>query len=429
MFCQKQDALRDAAGHNLSRGGAMRTNLLALAVASALMLTQASVYAVEPVDPAAAPQVVPSVSVSAPDSAAPTEISSDAVSADTATAATEVGASVAPTEVTTDADAANAAGAAGAAEAGTGLFADAVPQFEDPQPPVGDKVEPLPQGLVFLMAEAQRGSVDAQVLLARSLEVGPQKDLKTAFHWWQQAAIAHDPRAELELSHYFAQGRVVDQDLKQSLYWLERSALGGNASAQLLLAMNYKAGQCCPQNAQLAAYWFEQAAVSGSGVAQAQIAYCYERGIGVPVDRQKAFYWHQFAGTHDANTASKLYVGQALKEASGVSSDYYLSYSWLSEAVEEGEPLAQVLLGNMYAHGQGVAEDDSIAVSLYQQAAAKNNAIAQYQLGLAFYTGKGIEPDRYQAKIYLERACAQGLSDACRFADEELADAPTLIAP
>ena len=78
MFCQKQDALRDAAGHNLSRGGAMRTNLLALAVASALMLTQASVYAVEPVDPAAAPQVVPSASVSAPDSAAPTEASSDA---------------------------------------------------------------------------------------------------------------------------------------------------------------------------------------------------------------------------------------------------------------------------------------------------------------------------------------------------------------
>ena len=107
MFCQKQDALRDAAGHNLSRGGAMRTNLLALAVASALMLTQASVYAVEPVDPAAVPQVVPSASVSAPDSAAPTEASSDAVNADTATAA--VAASVAPTEVTTDADAANAA--------------------------------------------------------------------------------------------------------------------------------------------------------------------------------------------------------------------------------------------------------------------------------------------------------------------------------
>ena len=307
MFCQKQDALRDAAGHNLSRGGAMRTNLLALAVASALMLTQASVYAVEPVDPAAAPQVVPSASVSAPDSAEPTEATSDAARADTATAvaevavsaaATEGAASAAPTEVTTDVDAATAAGAVGAAEAGTGLFADAVPQFEDPQPPAGDKVEPLPQGLVFLMAEAQRGSVDAQVLLARSLEVGPQKDLKAAFHWWQQAAIAHDPRAELELSHYFAQGRVVDQDLKQSLYWLERSALGGNASAQLLLAMNYKAGQCCPQNAQLAAYWFEQAAVSGSGVAQAQIAYCYERGIGVPVDRQKAFYWHQFAGTH-----------------------------------------------------------------------------------------------------------------------------------
>ena len=263
MFCQKQDALRDAAGHNLSRGGAMRTNLLALAVASALMLTQASVYAVEPVDPAAAPQVVPSASVSAPDCAAPTEATSDDVSADTATAVAEVAASVAPTEiatkpdsaaateVTTDVDAATAAGAVGAAEAGTGLFADAVPQFEDPQPPAGDKVEPLPQGLVFLMAEAQRGSVDAQVLLARSLEVGPQKDLKAAFHWWQQAAIAHDPRAELELSHYFAQGRVVDQDLKQSLYWLERSALGGNASAQLLLAMNYKAGQCCPQTPSL----------------------------------------------------------------------------------------------------------------------------------------------------------------------------------
>ena len=133
MFCQKQDALRDAAGHNLSRG-AMRTNLLALAVASALMLTQASVYAVEPVDPAAAPQVVPSASVSAPDSAAPTEASSDAVNADTATAVAEVAASVAPTEIATEPDSvaatevstdADAAEAASAAEAGTGLFADA----------------------------------------------------------------------------------------------------------------------------------------------------------------------------------------------------------------------------------------------------------------------------------------------------------------
>ena len=211
MFCQKQDALRDAAGHNLSRGGAMRTNLLALAVASALMLTQASVYAVEPVDPAAAAPTEASSDAVSTDTATAavaasvvtTEACSDAVSADTVTAA--VAASVAATEVSTDVDAANAAGAASAAEARTELFADAVPQFEDPLPPAGDKVEPLPQGLVFLMAEAQRGSVDAQVLLARSLEVGPQKDLKAAFHWWQQAAIAHDPRAELELSHYFAQ--------------------------------------------------------------------------------------------------------------------------------------------------------------------------------------------------------------------------------
>lgn len=404
----------------------MRINVLALAVVGALF-TSAS-FALEPSAPVVPEAVVPEFGAAESGAA-------EAVTAPTmpvaASGVTTVEATAdAPLETTTPTEAVPeapwGAEAPWGTEAPTELFAETMRPVE---PAAESALEPLPQGLVFLMAEAQRGSVDAQVLLARALEVGPHKDLKTAFHWWQQAAIAHDHRAELELSHYFAQGRVVGQDLNQALYWLERSALGGNASAQLLMALNYKAGQSCPKSQELAAYWFEQAALSGNGVAQAQIAQCYERGIGVPLDRQKAFYWHQFAATHDANIASKLYVGQALKEASGVSRDYYYAYSWLSEAVAEGEPLAQVLLGNMYAHGQGVAEDDTIAVSLYQQAAAKDNAIAQYQLGLAFYTGKGIAPDRYQAKLYIERACHQGISDACRFASAELEDAPSLIAP
>ena len=82
--------------------------------------------------------------------------------------------------------------------------------------------EPLPEPLVFLLAEAQQGSVDAQVLLARAFEAGPHKDRAVALHWWEQAALAHDPRAELALARILAQGRGVEQDLKQALYWLER---------------------------------------------------------------------------------------------------------------------------------------------------------------------------------------------------------------
>lgn len=407
----------------------MRSNLLALTLASALFLPLTISIGV------GATEVAPKSAASA----APVAL---VAAAQVPTAAGEPGAMLG---AGSDEDCAPDLAARAADQ--TGLFAEAIPPQEAAAPEaaapdvsahdvtahqgVGAEgtaaPEPLPEPLVFLLAEAQRGSVDAQVLLARAFEVGPHKDRAVALHWWEQAALAHDPRAELALSRILAQGRGVEQDLKQALYWLERAAQGGNSSAQLLLALHYKSGQHNPLNEKIAAYWFEQAALSGNGVAQAQIAQCYEHGIGVPLDRQKAFYWHQFAAIHDANIASKLYVGQALKEASGVSRDFYYAYGWLSEAVEEGEPLAQVLLGNMYAQGQGVAEDDAIAVSLYQQAAAKNNAIAQFQLGLAFYTGRGIEPDRYQAKVYVGRACDQGLSDACRFAQEQLADEPRLF--
>lgn len=421
----------------------MRSKLLALTLASALFLPLtassevAATQMAAPDNAALAPLTYPETTAQGAADAAQSEgpapeVAAPPVAAVDGGGATEPEAGAGSETVVEPSVRADAAHSADADK--TGLFAEAqlpAPHSEAESAAAAAAAapgpKPLPEPLVFLLAEAQRGSVDAQVLLARALEVGPYQDRKAAFYWWEQAALAHDPRAELELSNHLAQGRAVDQDLKQAMYWLERAALGGNSSAQLLLAMNYKSGQNCAVNEKIAAYWFEQAALAGNGVAQAQIAQCYERGIGVPVDRQKAFYWHQFAAIHDANIASKLYVGQALKEASGVSRDFYYAYGWLSEAVEEGEPLAQVLLGNMYAQGQGVAEDDAIAVSLYQQAAAKNNAIAQFQLGLAFYTGRGIEPDRYQAKVYVGRACDQGLSDACRFAQEQLADEPRLF--
>ena len=429
----------------------MRSNLWALTLASALFLPltiSIGVGATEVAPKSAAPAVPEALAVAAT-SAAPAPASAvPPTAAQVPTAAGEPGGVLSSEpEFGAGSEEDCAPDLAVRAADQTGLFAEAMPPQEAaasnvaaPEAAAHDVTahqgggaegtaapEPLPEPLVFLLAEAQRGSVDAQVLLARAFEVGPHKDRAVALHWWEQAALAHDPRAELALARILAQGRGVEQDLKQALYWLERAAQGGNSSAQLLLALHYKSGQHNPLNEKIAAYWFEQAALSGNGVAQAQIAQCYEHGIGVPLDRQKAFYWHQFAAIHDANIASKLYVGQALKEASGVSRDFYYAYGWLSEAVEEGEPLAQVLLGNMYAQGQGVAEDDAIAVSLYQQAAAKNNAIAQFQLGLAFYSGRGIEPDRYQAKVYVGRACDQGLSDACRFAQEQLADEPRLF--
>jgi len=75
---------------------------------------------------------------------------------------------------------------------------------------------------------------------------------------------------------------------------------------------------------------------------------------------------------------------------------------------EQGNPLAQFNLGNMYNKGKGVPEDHAKAVHWYTKAAKQGYARAQFSLGLMYAKGEGVPENDLRAYAWSSIAAARG---------------------
>lgn len=82
---------------------------------------------------------------------------------------------------------------------------------------------------------------------------------------------------------------------------------------------------------------------------------------------------------------------------------------------EQGDALAQALVGDMYKEGLGVKQDDVEAVKWYRQAAEQGEANAQAILGFSYLLGKGIQVNKSLAKEWFGKACDNGNQDGCEY--------------
>jgi len=83
----------------------------------------------------------------------------------------------------------------------------------------------------------------------------------------------------------------------------------------------------------------------------------------------------------------------------------------LTRIANDGNPLAQLRLGDLYFHGKGVTEDENMAIFWWKKSAASGNAEAMYQIAHAYLFGntaaKGVaDPDREAATWYFQAASA-----------------------
>jgi thiol-disulfide isomerase/thioredoxin len=84
----------------------------------------------------------------------------------------------------------------------------------------------------------------------------------------------------------------------------------------------------------------------------------------------------------------------------------------LLDAAEQGDPEAQVRLGDLYQRGDGVPENDAEAVAWYLRAAGQGYADAQFRLGFVYSNGEGVSPDEVESLGWFRRAAEQGYADA-----------------
>jgi hypothetical protein len=84
----------------------------------------------------------------------------------------------------------------------------------------------------------------------------------------------------------------------------------------------------------------------------------------------------------------------------------------LRKAADQGDALAQNILGLLYALGQGAKQDFGEAVRWYRKAAAQGHADAQCHLAAAYAKGQGVKQDLGEAVRLFRKAADQGDGNA-----------------
>ena len=81
---------------------------------------------------------------------------------------------------------------------------------------------------------------------------------------------------------------------------------------------------------------------------------------------------------------------------------------WFRKAADQGDAVAEFLLGNQYAFGKGVPRDYSEAMIWFRRAAEQGHGKAKLFLGIMYAEGRGVPQDYVRAHMWFGLSAAQG---------------------
>ncbi len=286
---------------------------------------------------------------------------------------------------------------------------------------------------------------------------GVPQDYAAAAEFYQQGADAGEKSAQTALAYLYEQGLGVAQDFDTSFALLTSAAAKGWGFAEAALSIHYLFGQGTPVDLEKAFRLAQAAYQHDVAYANGILGYLYAEALGTPRSLLRAVeHFQKGADAGDGYSADRLPVAQAELECQRLAGDphedgaYGLGVTWealqpeaaiaacaaaldanpeavgdmvwlgrayardeqldaavplLQQGVTAGNPLAQLIMGDMLLAGAGVDEDPAAGLALFEAAAAQGFGPAQYGLGLAYAMGwGGLAPDPARALEWLRKA-------------------------
>ena len=144
--------------------------------------------------------------------------------------------------------------------------------------------------------------------------------------------------------------------------------------------------------------------------------------IEVPAEALKHFEPHKYKNDArnpqcgsdipaDIRRTNNISQGRAPQEYSSLDDEEYGDLTKSKSTNEtvmwanQGDPEAQVALGNMYR--DDLTKDSQAAMNWYLKAAEQGYDIAQYSVGILYYLGEGVQQDYAMAEEWFRKAAAQ----------------------
>lgn len=180
-----------------------------------------------------------------------------------------------------------------------------------------------------------------------------EKDQTKAWEYYRKAAENGDDESQYQLACAYEHGNaVIGQDKEQAFHWYQQAALQGNRRAQNNFGMALLYGVGCKADGGKAKIWLEKAAAQNVSVAMFNLGYAYEKGeAGFGENMEKAVSWYRRAAEHeDVNACSRL----ADIYASGKlgNKDERQAAKWYQKAIKYGDHEARCELGCLLVSGE-----------------------------------------------------------------------------
>jgi TPR repeat protein len=264
-------------------------------------------------------------------------------------------------------------------------------------------------------------SIDQEIKLAGDYLAGRgvAQDPKLAAYWYEKAAGAGDPQAEMQVGYFYETGFGVTKDSARAAHWYQLAASGGLVRAKVNLAMAYLWGTGVPANERLALKLLNEAASNGSGLAACYLGDFYAFGIGVPRDQAAAEGWYQKgASLHDP--IAEFDLATLLFEAKDHPHDLRAAAALFRESAAAGYVPAMHSLGLLLVRNPDLARSPGEAANLLNDAANAGNWRSSMLLGILARDGGSAPLDDSAAYYHFRIAVLQHGDEAAKLLDADL---------
>jgi hypothetical protein len=157
------------------------------------------------------------------------------------------------------------------------------------------------------------------------------------------------------------------------------------------------------------------AAARGSASAQVMLAVMYKNGDGgYQKNPQQATYWYEQAA-QQGNPYAQMALGDRYEAGLGVAKNLIVAADWREKAAKRGNVQAQLKLGEMYLTGAGVTKNLAQAEYWLNRAAVAGNSEAQFELNKLYRNPDWEKHNPALANDWLAKSAAQGYEDAVAF--------------
>ena len=231
------------------------------------------------------------------------------------------------------------------------------------------------EGLNYLKAAADNGSLDAQKLYAE--EMLQIRKFSLAAKYLEKSASQGDVDSMVSLAELGSQQSSKLHSI-DSVYWYLQAALKGHHGAQYESGMLYIVGKHVPQDFRLAYRWLLLAAQKDHKNAQFQLGVLYSKGLGVPKNDYRAAKWYLKAAKQSHRDAAAI-LGTLFYDGKGVVQDYEKALHWFTQAAQQGDSEIQELLVKLYK-GQMQVSPNYIKAYAWANVLAENQEDHQSEL-------------------------------------------------